>query len=71
MDDLIMKGKAPYLLPISEVDARKHVEEMQEAHMVEALHSLCTMRSDNLNKHDNTAEENYEYTKHLESRVLM
>ena len=41
-DELVMKGRAPYKFPISEVDARKHVEEMQEAHMVEALHKICT-----------------------------
>ena len=34
MDDLVMKGSMPYAFPISDATARKHVEDMQEAHMV-------------------------------------
>ena len=74
MDDLMMKGRMPYAFPISDYDARRHVEEMQEAHMVEALHSLCTLRSvdfSRLEGQSDSGENAKDYRRHLESRVLM
>ena len=72
MGALVMKGGQPYALP-SDVKARRYIEEMQEQHMVQALHRLCTMRTDEDGNPDKAVlyTDDQEYAKNMESLVLM